>query len=62
MHSFSTSIHIKFRPIFATKIIDLAISLSSQAYSGKSVVEKIKFEKFVFKVGKSVILCQFIKN
>jgi len=25
------------------------------------LVEKIKFQKFVFEVGKSVILCQFIK-
>ena len=34
--------------------------MSSKGLSGISHVEKEKFKKLLFKVGKSVILCQFI--
>ena len=33
-----------------------------KVYRREMAVEKIKFQKFIFKVGKSVILCEFIEN
>jgi len=36
-------------------------ALPSKGYVRKKVVEKIKIEKFGFQVGKSVILCQYLK-
>ena len=36
-------------------------AISSKGYIRNYFVEKIKIEKFGFQVGKSVILCQYLK-